>query len=57
MVGGGEYIFAGVGWWWVVVDLFWLVLGGGIVFSLIHIIISKLRFLSAVNMLVERKMR
>ena len=36
VVGGGGYILAGVGWWWiyfgwcwVVVDIFWLVMGGG----------------------------
>ena len=28
---GSGYIFAGGGWRWVLVDIFWLVLGGGIV--------------------------
>ena len=27
MVGGGGYSLAGDGWWWVVVDISWLVLG------------------------------
>ena len=26
---GGGYILAGDGWWWVMVDIFWLGVGGG----------------------------
>ena len=29
VVGGGGYILAGGGWLWVVLDIFWLVVGGG----------------------------
>ena len=29
IAGGGEYILAGAGRWWMVVDIFWLVVGGG----------------------------
>ena len=28
-MGGGGYILAGDGWWWVAVDIFWLVVGSG----------------------------
>ena len=27
-MGVGGYILAGSGWWWVVLDIFWLVVGG-----------------------------
>ena len=29
VAGGGEYILAGDGWWWVLVDIFWLLVDGG----------------------------
>ena len=29
VVGAGRYILVDGGWWWVIMDIFWLVLGGG----------------------------
>ena len=29
MVGGGRYIMAVGEWWWIAMDIFWLVVGGG----------------------------
>ena len=29
MVGSGGYILAGGAWWWVAVDIFWMVVGAG----------------------------